>query len=100
MKRFTEKHFSKKIFLFAAVLTCALCFAQSSKKQQKSSSSLPKGYGGVELGMSVDAVKDALKVALNNLAEKKLNGTAIYEPAHTISEYIKNNIRISFKNIT
>ena len=38
---------------------CSICFAQSSS--QKKSGDLPKGYGGVELGMSLDATKSALK---------------------------------------
>lgn len=60
MRRFTKKHFQKTLLILAAVLSCTFVFAQSSKKQ-KSSGSLPKGYGGIELGMSVDSAKDALK---------------------------------------
>ena len=60
MKRFTKKHFQKTLLILTAVLSCTFVFAQSSKKQ-KSSGSLPKGYGGIELGMSVDSAKDALK---------------------------------------
>ncbi len=54
---------------------------------------IKKALDSNEPALPEEQREDALKVALNNLAEKKLNGTAIYEPAHTISEYIKNNIK-------
>ena len=47
------------IVLVIMLCACSICFAQSSS--QKKSGDLPKGYGGVELGMSLDATKSALK---------------------------------------
>lgn len=48
------KKFLKSIFIFSSALICTLCFAQSQSKD------LPKGYGGITLGMSVDSTKSAL----------------------------------------
>ncbi|MBP5402222.1 MAG: hypothetical protein J6Y36_03570 [Treponema sp.] len=63
MSRLVKTKKQIKIFslILTVVISCAFVFAQSGKKQQKNSGSLPKGYGGIELGMSVDSVKDALK---------------------------------------
>lgn len=46
------------IFIVSLLFVCSLCFAQSSSAK---SGDLPKGYGGVTLGMSVDEAKKALK---------------------------------------
>ena len=59
MSRLVKTKKQIKIFslILTVVISCAFVFAQSGKN----SGSLPKGYGGIELGMSVDSVKDALK---------------------------------------
>ena len=44
----------KAFFLFASLALAALCFEAFAE-------ALPKGYGGVELGMSLDSAKQALK---------------------------------------
>ena len=54
-------HFSsaKRIFVLILFSLCSLtAFSQGKEKQSKS---VAKGFGGVELGMSVDEVKKALK---------------------------------------
>ncbi|MCR5612589.1 hypothetical protein [Treponema sp.] len=69
MRRFTKKHFQKTILILSAVISCTFVFAQSGSQSgaragsQSGSQSgdLPKGYGGIELGMNVDETKKALK---------------------------------------
>ena len=65
MRRFTKKHFQKTILILSAVISCTFVFAQSGSQSGaragSQSGDLPKGYGGIELGMNVDETKKALK---------------------------------------
>lgn len=54
--------FTKNILILSVIsFICVFSFAQSASKSNVKSGALPKGYGGVELGMSVESAKDALK---------------------------------------
>lgn len=48
-------------FLIILICVGSLCFSQSESKAVRQSGDLPKGYGGVELGMSLEKTKSALK---------------------------------------
>lgn len=73
MKNFLKSLKSQKtsIFLILLICACSLCFAQQSSNKSSSKTSsqqasnqsgdLPSGYGGVNLGMSVDETKKALQ---------------------------------------
>lgn len=50
----------KLVTLLIIVLSFSLCFAQQ-QGENENSTKLPNGYGGVNLGMSVEETKDALK---------------------------------------
>ncbi|MGN0740256.1 MAG: hypothetical protein ACI4LX_08825 [Treponema sp.] len=54
--------FSRKIFfLFLISFFASFSFAQNSTENSGQNEDLPSGYGGVNLGMTVDETKDALK---------------------------------------